>query len=64
MSNKEKKVSKMLLDFVFGEPIPQPEVVELDTEQAWQDWLDATAARANDKDDKITFERTAPMMIH
>lgn len=64
MKNKAKKVSSVLLDFVFGEPIPQPGVIQQDTEQAWQDWLDATAARANDADDKDRIERTVPMMMH
>ena len=64
--NKNHKVSNVLLDFIFGEPIPQPEVIEQDTEQAWQAWLDAMIARdaVSEKarvDD--TFERTVPMSL-
>jgi hypothetical protein len=50
-------VSAVLLDFVFGEPLPQPEVVEQDSEQAWQEWLDAKARQ----EDVIEFEDTHPM---
>ncbi len=68
MINKTHKVSNVLLDFIFGEPIPQPEVIEQDTEKAWQAWLDAITARdaASDKDrDDDVFERTVPMaMMH
>lgn len=52
-----RSVSAVLLDFVFGEPVPQPEVVEHDSEQAWQDWLDATASM----DAGNEFEDTQPM---
>ena len=68
LNNKTHKVSNVLLDFIFGEPIPQPEVIEQDTEKAWQAWLDVISARdaASDKgrgDD--VFERTVPMaMMH
>ncbi|MEO8545306.1 MAG: hypothetical protein ABI434_17110 [Burkholderiaceae bacterium] len=64
MINKAKKVSSVLLDFVFGEPVPQLEVTLQDTEHAWQDWLEATAERANDADDTDSFGRTVPMMMH
>jgi hypothetical protein len=53
----------VLLDFVFGEPIPQPEVVTQDTEQAWQAWLDAMTAQENEKEDKNGFARTVPMLM-
>ncbi len=68
LNNKTHKVSNVLLDFIFGEPIPQPEVIEQDTEKAWQAWLDAIrnrdAARDKGQDDDA-FERTVPMsMMH
>lgn len=63
MSEKARKVSNVLLDFVFGEPIPQPEVVTQDTEQAWQAWLDAMTAYADEKEDKDGFARTMPMLM-
>jgi hypothetical protein len=63
MSEKARKVSNVLLDFVFGEPIPQPEVVTQDTEQAWQAWLDAMTAQENEKEDKNGFARTVPMLM-
>lgn len=50
-------VSAVLLDFVFGEPLPQPEVVEHDSEQAWQEWLDAKARQ----EIVIEFEDTVPV---
>lgn len=66
MNNKTHKVSNVLLDFIFGEPIPQPEVIEQDTEKAWQAWLDAVTARDatvdRDRDDEA-FARTVPMSI-
>lgn len=66
MNNKTHKVSTVLLDFIFGEPIAQPEVIEQDTEQAWQAWLDAMTARdaASDKDrDDDDFAHTVPMSM-
>ncbi len=51
---KARDVSSVLLDFIFGEPMPQPEVSEHDDEKAWQAWLDAKAAQ--DADD--AFEDT------
>ncbi len=50
-------VSAVLLDFVFGEPVPQPEVIEHDSEQAWQEWLDARAKQEM----VVEFEDTQPM---
>lgn len=68
MINKTHKVSNVLLDFIFGEPIPQPEVIEQDTEKAWQAWLDAvtTGDATSDMDrNEEAFERTVPMsMLH
>ena len=52
-----RSVSAVLLDFVFGEPLPQPEVVEHDSEQAWQEWLDAKATQEAVSE----FEDTVPM---
>lgn len=52
-----RSVSAVLLDFVFGEPMPQPDVVEQDNEQAWQEWLDAKARQ----DRAADFEDTQPM---
>ncbi len=52
-----RSVSAVLLDFVFGEPLPQPEVVEHNSEQAWQEWLDARAKQ----DVVVEFEDTQPM---
>lgn len=66
MTNKNHKVSNVLLDFIFGEPIPQPEVIEQDTEQAWQAWLAAMIARdAASKKEGVDepFERTVPMSL-
>lgn len=63
MNTKAKRVSTVLLDFVFGEPIPQPVVIEQDTEQAWQEWLDAITER-DAQHDKDSFERTVPMLMH
>ena len=55
-----KTVSTAVLDFVFGEPLPEPDVVESDTEQAWQQWLDAMRDRELDDD----FQDTQPMHLH
>jgi len=60
MKDQARYVSTVLLDFVFGEPLPQPEVVEDDTEKAWQEWLDAIA----DQQAGATFEDTRPMRMH
>ena len=62
MNTKAKKVSTVLLDFVFGEPIPQPVVIEQDTEQAWQEWLDAMSERDIELN-KDSFARTVPMAM-
>lgn len=66
LNTKTHKVSNVLLDFIFGEPIAQPEVTELDTEKAWQAWLDAMAVRDGNADDgrkDDDFERTLPMSL-
>ena len=34
-----RKLSQLLLDFVFGAARPQPEALEADSEAAWQRWL-------------------------
>ena len=62
MNTKAKKVSTVLLDFVFGEPIPQQVVIEQDTEQAWQEWLDAMTERDIELN-KDSFARTVPMAM-
>ena len=62
MNTKAKKVSTVLLYFVFGEPIPQPVVIEQDTEQAWQEWLDAMTERDIELN-KDSFARTVPMAM-
>lgn len=68
MNSKTPKGTSAPLDFIFGEPIPQPELIEQDTEKVWQAWLDAMTARdaanAKDQDDEA-FARTVPMpMMH
>ena len=60
METRARNVSTILLDFVFGEPIPQPEVIEASTEEAWQQWLNAMA----DKEAVIEFEDTKPLELH
>ncbi len=60
METQPRSVSTVLLDFMFGEPLPQPEVVEQDTEIAWQNWLDAMA----DQEVVIEFEDTIPTDLH
>ncbi len=52
-----RSVSAVLLDLVFGEPVPQPEVTEHDDEQGWQHWLDAKARQ----EAVVDFEDTQPM---
>lgn len=54
--SKARNVSAVLLDFVFGEPMPQPEVIERNDEQAWEAWL---AARKH-QDTVVDFEDTQP----
>ena len=34
-----RKISQLLLDFVFGAARPQTEALEADSEAAWQRWL-------------------------
>jgi len=60
MQTPSRKVSTVLLDFVFGEPLPVPEVIEDDTASAWQNWLDAVARQETSLD----FEPTMPMVLH
>ncbi len=60
METQTKSVSTILLDFVFGEPIPQPEVIEESTEEAWQRWLNAMA----DKEAVIEFDDTKPLELN
>jgi hypothetical protein len=66
LNNKTHKVSNVLLDFIFGEPMAQPEVIEQDTEKAWQEWTDAMTARDaadDDRRDTDGFEITRPMSL-
>ena len=58
-SGQVRNVSTLLRDFVFGEPLPQPEVVESNDEQAWQDWLNSMA----DLEAVIEFEDTVPSAL-
>lgn len=60
MDGRTRTVSTVVLDFVFGAPMPEPEVLEKDTEQAWQDWLDAMAERSTGD----AFENTRPLHLH
>ncbi len=60
METQPRSVSTVLLDFVFGEPLPQPQVIEHDSEGAWQVWLNAMA----DQEAVVEFEDTEPMNVH
>jgi hypothetical protein len=53
---KSRSVSVLLLDFVFGEPLPQPEVNERNDEQGWQAWL----AACKHQETVVDFEDTVP----
>ncbi len=55
-----RKVSTVLLDFVYGEPLPAPEMVEDNAPGAWQQWLDAVARQESVPE----FEPTRPMLVH
>ena len=52
-----RSASTVLLDFVFGEPLPQPEVTERNDEQGWLAWL----AAKKHQDTVVDFEDTRPM---
>ena len=41
MTENFRKISQLLLDFVFGAARPLPEAAEPDSEAAWQRWLTA-----------------------
>lgn len=56
-NRQARSVTEVLLDFVFGEPLPQPEVVEHDDEKGWQAWLDAKSQQEIVPE----FEDTRPM---
>lgn len=56
---KARNVSTALLDFVFGEPLPQPEVVERNDEQGWQAWLAAKQHQGS----VVDFEDTRPTAL-
>jgi len=57
MNTQTRSISTVLLDFVFGEPLPQPVVIEEDTAEAWQKWLNAVS----DLECVVEFEPTKPM---
>jgi len=54
-----RNVSAVLLDFVFGDPLPVPEVVVEDSAEAWQRWLNAVA----DQEAIVEFEPTQPQHL-
>ncbi len=60
METQPRSVSAVLLDFVFGEPLPQPQVIEENSESAWQAWLNAMA----DQEAVVEFEDTEPLNVH
>ena len=51
-----RNVATVLLDFVFGDPIPAPEVSEENTDEVWQKWLNAVT----DQECVVEFEPTKP----
>lgn len=55
-----RTVSTAVLDFVFGEPLPVPDVVVEDSAEAWQQWLNAVA----DQEEMVDFEPTQPMHLN
>lgn len=62
-----RKVSDVVLDLVFGEPLPQPDVTEEDTDEAWQRWLDAVSDQEKiglgKKDETGQFEMTTRLPL-
>ena len=59
MKKSPRNVSTVLLDLVFGEPLPVPEVVVDDSAEAWQRWLNAVA----DQEAQVEFEPTRPQAL-
>jgi hypothetical protein len=56
MKAAPRNVSTAVLDFMFGEPLPVPDVVVEDSAEAWQRWLNAVA----DQEAVVEFEPTHP----
>jgi hypothetical protein len=54
-----RDVSTVVLDLVFGQPLPVPEVVVEDSAEAWQQWLNAAA----DQEATVDFEPTQPLHL-
>lgn len=54
-----RDVSTVVLDLVFGQPLPVPEVVVEDSAEAWQQWLNAVA----DQEATVDFEPTQPLHL-
>lgn len=52
-------VSTVVLDLVFGQPLPVPEVVVEDSAEAWQQWLNAVA----DQEAPVDFEPTQALNL-
>lgn len=55
-----RDVSTVVLDLVFGQPLPVPEVVVEDSAEAWQQWLNAVA----DQEAAVDFEPTQPLHLN
>jgi hypothetical protein len=55
-----RDVSTVVLDVVFGQPLPVPEVVVQDSAEAWQEWLNAVA----DQEAAVDFEPTQPLDLN
>ncbi len=60
MKTAPRTVSATVLDFMFGEPLPVPEVVVEDSAEAWQQWLNAVA----DQKAVVDFEPTQPQVLN
>ena len=60
MAKDDRNMAEVLLDFVFGDPLPVPEVIEEDTAEVWQKWLNAVA----DSECVVEFEPTRPSRLN
>ena len=56
MSATIKSLLSDLADYIFGDPIPAPEVIEDDPVSSWQKWEEAV----KEMDDLIEFRLTQP----
>ena len=56
MSATIKSLLSDLVDYIFGDPIPAPEVIEDDPVSSWQKWEEAV----KEMDDLIEFRLTQP----